>query len=479
MAASKSVAIVGGGISGLAAAFRLARRTSPTSYKVTIFESTDRAGGWIQSTVTDEGNVLEGGPRSVRPAGLSGRAALNLVYELGLQNSIIAVNSKHQAVSNRYIYVYNKLHKLPSGLMSMLKPISPFSKSLMYMILRDWWMHYGTKPSLKDSDESVYQFFQRRFSTEMADFLADPFCRGTSAGDARKLSMKACFPQVVNYEEQYGSILAGALLDKAIPISEADCPLVYQAKKERWRMWTLQNGMETLVNELFKQLTKCGVNIQLNTKCQQMSFLSDGKVMINSSEGLQDFDHVICALPAKNLGAILSSQHPTLSSKLSKIESITVAVVNLIYDEAIPAVNGFGHLVPSIESPGILGIIYDSCGFPQLDSKTKSSTRFSVLMGGAWFSQIHKENATDDYYIQMAVNAVRNQLGVKLEPSTVKLSMQRDCIPQYTIGHLPLVRQIFDYIAMHSLPMSLVGASYQGIGLADCIRNANLAADRI
>lgn len=102
-----------------------------------------------------------------------------------------------------------------------------------------------------------------------------------------------------------------------------------------------------------------------------------------------------------------------------------------------------------------------------------------VLMGGAWFDQFSKTNVTDDFYIQQAVNAVRSQLGVTLTPSMVKLSMQRDCIPQYTIGHLDRVEQIFNYVASYNLPLSLIGASYKGVGVGDCIYNANLAAEDI
>ena len=100
-------------------------------------------------------------------------------------------------------------------------------------------------------------------------------------------------------------------------------------------------------------------------------------------------------------------------------------------------------------------------------------------MGGAWFNEVYKTSTTDDFYIQQAVNAIRSQLGITLAPSMVKLSMQQDCIPQYTIGHSARVEQIFDYVASHNLPLSLVGASYKGVGVADCIYNANSAADDI
>lgn len=93
------------------------------------------------------------------------------MHELGLKDSVIAVDSKHDAVSKRYIFVGNKLHLLPSGFLAMLRPTSPFSNSLLWMILREWWMHRRNKPSNSDDDESVYQFFQRRFNTEVSDFF--------------------------------------------------------------------------------------------------------------------------------------------------------------------------------------------------------------------------------------------------------------------------------------------------------------------
>lgn len=208
-------------------------------------------------------------------------------------------------------------------------------------------------------------------------------------------------------------------------------------------------------------------------------------------------------MPARNLSTILPAEHAILAETLSQIENVTVVVVNLIYDKVFPAISGFGHLIPSCEDYRVLGIVYDSCSFPQLDSQLKVTTRFTVghcclryvlktlcltcilhpfqvLIGGAWFDELQHENTDDnDYYLQIATDALKVHLGINLKPVDTKVSIQRDGIPQYTVGHSDRIEKIFHYINHHNLPLSLIGSSYKGISVCDCIFNASMAAEDI
>ncbi|CAM9128577.1 unnamed protein product [Bubo scandiacus] len=155
-----TVAVVGGGISGLAACYHLARGPRPP--KVLLLEASGRLGGWLQSTRAADGAVFEHGPRGVRPGGAAGTDTLHMVSELGLESDVLPVPGDHPASRNRFLYTGGALHKLPSGLGGLLRPVPPFSRALLWSGVRDLLAPAGTEP-----DESVHAFAHRRFGREV------------------------------------------------------------------------------------------------------------------------------------------------------------------------------------------------------------------------------------------------------------------------------------------------------------------------
>uniref|UniRef100_A0A8U7NXI0 Amine oxidase domain-containing protein n=1 Tax=Corvus moneduloides TaxID=1196302 RepID=A0A8U7NXI0_CORMO len=155
-----TVAVVGGGISGLAACYHLVRAPRPP--KVVLLEASGRFGGWLQSTRTPEGAVFEHGPRGVRPAGAVGAETLHMVSELGLAGDILPVPGDHPASRNRFLYLGGALHRLPSGLGGLLRAVPPFSRALLWSGVRDLVTPAGTEP-----DESAHAFARRRFGPEV------------------------------------------------------------------------------------------------------------------------------------------------------------------------------------------------------------------------------------------------------------------------------------------------------------------------
>uniref|UniRef100_A0A8C4M2K7 Protoporphyrinogen oxidase n=1 Tax=Equus asinus TaxID=9793 RepID=A0A8C4M2K7_EQUAS len=158
----RTVVVLGGGISGLAASYHLCRAPCPP--KVVLVEGSERLGGWIRSVRGPDGAIFELGPRGIRPAGALGARTLLMVSELGLESEVLPVRGDHPAAQNRFLYVGGALHALPSGLRGLLRASPPFSKPLLWAGLREL-----ITPPGKDPDETVHSFTQRRLGPEGGD----------------------------------------------------------------------------------------------------------------------------------------------------------------------------------------------------------------------------------------------------------------------------------------------------------------------
>ncbi|NWR94950.1 PPOX oxidase, partial [Furnarius figulus] len=469
-----TVAVVGGGISGLAACYHLVRAPRPP--KVLLLEASGRFGGWLQSTRTPEGAVFEHGPRGVRPTGVVGAETLHMVSELGLGGDILPVPRDHPASRKRFLYSGGSLHCLPSGLGGLLWAVPPFSRALLWAGLRDLVTPAGTDP-----DESAHAFAQRRFGPEVAEVAVDSLCRGIFAGDSRTLSVRSCFPGLFRAERSRGSVLLGmALGDGGRSPRGPESGLARRARAERWSQWSLRGGMEGLARGLVAFLASHGVELRCSTPLRHLCH-RHGRWQLTLPDEIITADHVVSAVPATALAKALPPEAELLARELRHIPAVSVAVVNLQYEGVSLPVTGFGHLVPSSEDPALLGIVYDSVAFPQHDGAGPPSVRLTVMLGGAWFRQIFGEPAAaaPALLLQRAQKAARDHLGLHGTPSRSIVTVQQDCIPQYTLGHWQRLERISQFLREQQLPLSLVGASYTGVSVNDCIASAKAAVGQL
>ncbi|XP_034794726.2 protoporphyrinogen oxidase isoform X6 [Pan paniscus] len=285
----RTVVVLGGGISGLAASYHLSRAPCPP--KVVLVESSERLGGWIRSVRGPNGAIFELGPRGIRPAGALGARTLLLVSELGLDSEVLPVRGDHPAAQNRFLYVGGTLHALPTGLRGLLRPSPPFSKPLFWAGLREL-----TKPRGKEPDETVHSFAQRRLGPEVASLAMDSLCRGVFAGNSRELSIRSCFPSLFQAEQTHRSILLGLLLG-AGRTPQPDSALIRQALAERWSQWSLRGGLEMLPQALETHLTSRGVSVLRGQPVCGLSLQAEGrwKVMLGGS-WLQTLEASGCVL---------------------------------------------------------------------------------------------------------------------------------------------------------------------------------------
>lgn len=473
-----TVVVVGGGVSGLSAAYYLQRNATNIA-KIILLEGTRRTGGWIHSVLHNDGSIFELGPRSLRPVGKSGKNTLHLAEELGLAKDILVVHRSDPAAKNRFLFVKGKLCPLPNSFGGIMKTKPPFSQPLMKNFVAEPFAKRSTA-----SDETIHSFLGRRLGTEFADIAVDALCRGIFANDCRQLSMRSCFPDMFNLERQHGSLFFGMIKTRG-PKTEAKSSLETQAQTEKWASWSLKRGMQQLSDGLEKAVAASALcEVIKGTPCVSIQPTHNGKVMVKAGGEEIVADHVISAVYSKDLACVLPNEMESLKLLLSSIPSASVYVVNLEYPGNQLPVDGFGHLLPSFENPYILGVVYDSCTFPDHNRKDVPSTRLTVMLGGGWLDHMLDKcgNLPPDATVAtLAQMAVCKQLGVSsdLEPSKIKVTFQKECIPAYTLGHHERVSHIEKLVRDGHLPLTLIGASYKGVSINDCIFNTRLEMEHL
>lgn len=476
--------VLGGGIGGLSAAYYLLKQSSQ-SHAPLLFEATNRFGGWIKTErpSADKTVRFEIGPRTLRPKGYEGFNTLALCSELGLNDSILPITSNHPAAKNRLLAVNNELCLLPSSLFGLFKTIPPFKKPIIYCISHDLSHTYTGKPL---SDDSIYNFIERRFGTDIAKYLISSMICGICAGDAKEISVKFLLKDFFEYEQKYGSVMKGVYQKTIEKWSKKTAPnqmaqddvkslqeydLVKRSLAERWSVYSLNDGLEKLPQTLTQYLTQNGVKLNANSKCEHIEFNSNG-VTVTVNGQSYDSASIVSGLPAFEIGKLLQKQHPQLATDLLAIPYVDVAVINFQFTgDNLLSQPGFGFLVPPVENSPLLGVIYDSCCF----NMGPKNTVLTAMMGGKWFRERFGDGNESDLYGK-AIEQIRKILKIDKQPDTFKVSILRQCIPQYVVGHFDRIERIRAYIEQNKLPLALCGSAYDGVGVNNVIYSAKIAA---
>ncbi|MBS1802461.1 MAG: protoporphyrinogen oxidase [Acidobacteria bacterium] len=473
------VAIIGGGIAGLAAAYELEKaRAAGTDVEYTLFESRDRLGGSLASE-TINGIVLERGPDSFlseKPAGAE------LCRELGLADQLVPSNDANRKT---YIVVKNRLVPLPDGLMFLIPTkliptalttlFSPTTKIKMALEL----LH---PPRPSDQDESVAALVERHFGREAVDRLADPLLSGIYGGDATQLSARTVLPKLVEMETQYGSLTRGMLAAhkqmraKMAAMRAADgngsAP---RPAGPRSIFTTLKGGMQQLVDAIEKKLQS--ESVRKSTAVDSLERYESGWRLRVGDRG-EFYDAVILASQAWVAGKLLAATDAALGDELTGIPYSSSVTVNLVFDESqigqLP--DGFGFLVPAVEGRAML-----ACTFVHRKFAGRTPTGKAVLrafLGGA------KNESLLDQPDDVLIATVRRELseilgarivGPHIPAEATQVSRWPRAMAQYAVGHQERMKRVKARAA--ELPgLRLAGNAYDGIGIPDCIRTGRNAA---
>lgn len=423
------IAILGGGISGLAAAWSL-RKT--TKGPIVLFEKSSKLGGWIQST-REDGFFFEKGPRSLRPHG--GEDTLRLIQELGLENEVVL---GAEAAHIRFLFCNGSLHQLPRSALETLG--KPWLWRAFPALLTEW-----AKPKGGCPDESIASFMNRRLGSFVTDQLVDPMTKGIYAGDIHHLSMKSCFPKLFQYEKDRGSITKALFSQKK---RAEDTPFIKKVKKSS--LYTLQGGLSTLVDCIADRLD---IEWRLETPVTAIK-KKEGFFELITPRGIFHAEAVVSALPAQTLGQLMEIHDEDISHKLKSIPMKSLSVVHVGYRENVLQKNGFGYLIPTKEKEKILGVVFDSSAFPSQNQHV-SETRLTVMM-----------NTFDQ---DAVLEALERHLGIKKSPDVLKHHRQSNALPQYLVGHSEKVKAIQNKMHSFSDQFLTVGNCFEGVSVNDCL----------
>jgi oxygen-dependent protoporphyrinogen oxidase len=454
--ATKKIVIIGAGISGLALGLEL-KKLGCRDAELTILEREQRPGGYLH-TLQVAGMLFEQGPRSFRPEG-NGRATLELVEELGLQEQLLfAAPEAYQ----RYIYTDKKLRPVPTSWSTFWH--SPYRPMLLKALWRDLWT---SRRNAHDSEESILEFAERRLGKDSAEQLFDPMVSGIYGGDIGKLSMKACFPALYDWEQQHGSLWRGALFGRRQQPTHAS-PLVKSAIEQG--LFTFKPGAETLAQAMADKLRP-----SLRLGCAVNSIDGRGKqavIALETGEKLSA-DALFLALPPHRLAPLLRTYHPEIAALCEQIPAATLGIVSLGYRASLLKKQGFGYLIPSGEGKPILGVVWDSSAFPQQNS-SPNETRLTVMLGGRHFPNVAQ--SSPDELIALAREGIADQMGLVAEPDVACAKIATEAIPQYHVGHCTVVEQLEAALRCFSPSVSILGNGFHGIAVNDCIYHAKRTA---
>lgn len=461
----KRVAIIGGGISGLSAAFYLEKaRAAGAGLTCTLFESSQRLGGSMYSDRVEE-CLVEAGPDSF----LTEKPwALALCKELGIDDQLIGSND---AQRKTYIVVKGKLVVMPDGLMFMVPTklvptaLSPlFSWATKVRMAREL-MH---PPRPMESDETVGELVERHFGPEVVDRLADPLLSGVYGGDANKLSARAVLPRFVEMEEKYGS------LSRAMLAAHNKMRAMAGTQPPRPLFSSLKDGMQQMVDAIAARLDHSA--IRMRTRVRGVYPEDDGWRVAIELGGSEKFDAIIVATPANVGGALLEAVDRDLADDLLGITYSSSVTVTLGYylDQLKRLPRGFGFLVPRSEGTRMLACTFVHNKFPHRAPADKGILR--CFLGGA------RDEAVLGLTDEEIFDTVRAELKkiVKLEarPMFQRVYRWRGAMAQYESGHIARVERIEKKV--REIPgLALAGNAFHGIGVPDCIREGMNAANAI
>jgi len=455
----KRVAIVGGGIAGISAAYYLQKaKQNGASLDWVLFEKSNRLGGVIRTEYRD-GCVLEAGPDSfltVKPD------AAQLARELGLGDQLILSNDYQRRT---HIVVKGKLVPIPDGLQFMVPTrIMPmvttglFSLGTKLRMAGEWFSAAGNGIQ----DESVASFVRRHFGQEMVDRVAEPLLAGVYGGNAEHLSVRAVLPMFIKMEKEHGSLVRASLRARKAATKTQSQPQPL--------FTSLKNGMQQLVDAIVATLPPTAVRTGSTVRSLA---LAGGKWQIASEKGTEDFDLVLMAVPAPFAASLLKNLNPEIVSRLETIQYTSSGAVALAYSSPkLPP--GFGFLVPASENRKML-----ACTF------VHKKFSYRVPQGTALLSCFFSSSRTpdllsysDDDLKSIALQELQDILGLDMEPQFACAFRWATGLPQYETGHLERAAEIESQLP--KLPgLHLIGNSLYGVGIPDCVKSARTAVEKI
>jgi len=459
----RRVVVVGGGLSGLAAARAVAdeaaRRSLPL--ELILLEKDPVLGGKIRST-REAGYLCEHGPNGFLD---NKPATLALAKRLAIEPKLLKSNDKAR---KRFVFTDGELKALPEDPVSfLLSDILSIRGKLR--LAAEFLLPQGDA----SEDETVAAFVRRRLGNEALEKLIDPMSAGICAGDPNVMSLRSCFPKVAQIEAQFGGLLKGMLaMQKMAKAMGKQGP---QGAGPGGVLWSLQEGAGELIDELARSLGEQVVRPGVGAEALERRDGGGWTVATSDGERLEA-DAVVLATPAYDAAQLLRGHDPDLAELLYAVPYVPAAVacVGFRREDVTHPLDGFGFLIPSSEGRKILGSLWSSSIFAR--RAPEGAVLLTQIVGGARNPEL--VGLGDEDLLRVVADELAWTLGIRAEPSFARIIRWPKAIPQYVVGHGARVKVIEGRVAALG-GLHLGGNAYYGIGINDCTAQAAVLGPKV
>ncbi|MFO0908981.1 MAG: protoporphyrinogen oxidase [Isosphaeraceae bacterium] len=467
---SARVVVIGGGISGLAAAHRLIE-TGPGVVPV-VLEATDRPGG-VLTTERRDGFLIDGSADSFIT---TFPWAIDLCRRIGLGDELIGTSPQGRRA---FVVHKGRLEPIPDGLLIMAPTrIGPMLRTPILSVLGK--LRMGCElfvPRGGGADESLASFATRRFGREAFDRLIQPLVSGMYTGDPSRLSVRATLPRFLEMEQSRGSLIRAMRSGQTMQGSGGKSGESSGSGARYGLFVGLRDGMQQLVDGLVACLP--AGSIRCGTRVEELRRKPDGRweVAIDGPDpGVIEADGVILATPSQVAAALVRKSDPTLAGMLDGITSTGCAVVSLGYrrEQIGHALDGFGFVVPIKENLPILSASFASVKFE--GRAPAGHVLIRVFVGGVKRPELL--DADDATLQEIAIRELARLIDARGTPVLRHVNRWREVMPQYEVGHLDRVDAIEERVRSNGR-LALAGNAYRGVGVPQCVRSGEQAADQI
>lgn len=451
-----NIAIIGGGITGLATAFYLLKKAGGT-FDFTLFEQSERLGGKIQ-TVKRNGFIIERGPDSIvarKPAGVS------FIKDVGLEADLVG-NSAGQS----YVWHRDDLYPIPGGaMMGIPTEIGPFIHSKLFSFkgkARAAFDLLLPRQSRKNQDISLGYFFRKRLGDEVVEHLIEPLLSGIYSGDIDELSLMSTFPQFFEVEQKYRSLILGMKKKKPKTTEKQESAFV-----------TLRNGLESLVAKVEELLP--AASIRKRTAVDKIKKKRDGYELQLESGEKRYFDAIVITSPHTSVRHMLrdySFVHILTDYPVTSVANVAMAFeeeqVKFDYD-------GTGFVVSRKTDVTITACTWTNRKWPHTTPKGKVLLRGYVGRPG----QTDIVDVEDEEMTEVVLQDLKKIMKIEGKPLFHIITRWKHAMPQYTVGHKFRIDALKSNLEIDLPGVFLAGSSFEGVGIPDCIQQAKQAVEKV
>lgn len=456
----KKVVVIGGGITGLSTMYYLQKMKNEKNIdlELTLIESTNRLGGKI-STLNKDGFVMERGADAIVTRYNSVKT---IMEDLQLQDE-----AAYNTTGTSYIYTDNQLHQVPEESVFGI-PMSKESLLSSTLVSEE-----GKKEALKDfetknehftKESSVGEFLEAFLGKELVERQIAPILGGVFSGPLNELTLATTLPYLVDYKEQYGSIIEGLAANKE----------KFSASTSS-KFLSFKDGQTTLIHKLEAALSE--QTIMKDTAVQELKKLDSGYELLLSNGQVLSADHIIFATPQKVTQNILKDD--TLNEEFSQFTNsslISVYVASNTPDSVLPE-NGTGYIVSGESNVNCDACTWTSRKWEHTSKKKELLFRMFYKDSNSKFNTI--SNLNDDELTQLALEDIENSTGIKIDPCHVEITRWIDKMPNYHLQHGQLIESLQGKLATSYPNIHIAGCSYFGVGIGMCIQNGIDTAEKV